>query len=94
MSAIQQGSSNFESIFEELFKMSCPKFISPIDLPTRRSDGGSLSQEPTKHQLKIFLREVRQQTLIPIIRSYLKLYSTMDVSKLASFLEIDKEKLV
>ncbi len=36
--------------------------------------------------MKLFLNEVSQQVLIPFVRSYLKLYSTMPIAKLASFL--------
>jgi hypothetical protein len=40
--------------------------------------------------LKIFLTDVRQQQRGQQIRSYLKLYTTISVSKLASFVGIDE----
>ena len=48
-------------------------------------------QEPYRLQLKIFLNEIRQSLQLPLIRSYLKLYSTMPIEKLAQFCEIDGE---
>jgi translation initiation factor 3 subunit L len=63
--------------FEELFLYSCPKFISPtLD-----------STDPTRVQLRIFLAEIKTQLIVPTLRSYLKLYTTLDVEKLAQLFE-------
>jgi len=43
--------------------------------------------------LNIFLNDVKEQSMISTLRSYLKLYSSISVSKLAHFLEIDEETL-
>ncbi|ORY47734.1 hypothetical protein BCR33DRAFT_714808 [Rhizoclosmatium globosum] len=56
-----------------------PKFISPTASP---------SDTPTtahSQQLRTFLTEVRQHHHISTIRSYLKLYTSLPLSKLASF---------
>ena len=45
-----------------------------------------LAQEPTKLQLKVFMMEMSQQVLTPFVRSFLKLYTTMPLAKLASFI--------
>ncbi|KAJ1929631.1 hypothetical protein IWQ60_001008 [Tieghemiomyces parasiticus] len=45
--------------------------------------------EPSRFQASIFVADARHQVLIPTLRSYLKLYSTMGVEKLATFLEVD-----
>ncbi|EDO28355.1 predicted protein, partial [Nematostella vectensis] len=45
-------------------------------------------QEPFNLQLKVFMNEVAQQSMIPVIRSYLKLYTTMPIAKLAAFLDM------
>ena len=37
-------------------------------------------------QQKVFMDEVRQQTLLPTIRSYLKLYTSMPMDKLAKYM--------
>lgn len=36
----------------------------------------------------MFVAEIDQQLIIPVLRSYLKFYTTMPVSKLAAFMEI------
>ncbi|KAJ3214258.1 Eukaryotic translation initiation factor 3 subunit L [Dinochytrium kinnereticum] len=79
------------AVFEELFLFSCPKFISPAT--PRYEDGLNLAQAPTQLQLRVFLDDVRQQLLVPTIRSYLKLYTTLRISKLASFLDKTPEEL-
>ncbi|KXS17778.1 eukaryotic translation initiation factor 3 subunit 6 interacting protein-like protein [Gonapodya prolifera JEL478] len=77
-------------VFEELFNFACPKFISPV--PPNYEVVLNVQNEPTNHQRKIFLAEVRSQMMVPTIRSYLKLYTSLEVSKLATFLEdVDTE---
>ena len=42
---------------------------------------------------QVFLDEVKQQTLLPTIRSYLKLYTSMPLDKLADYLDISVDDL-
>ena len=82
--------------FENQFKFICPKFVSAA--PNFESDGSFIESvtpkhEPVKQQTKIFLEEVAQQIPLLTIRSYLKLYKTMSIEKLAGFLDMDREKL-
>jgi len=49
--------------------------------------------EPFNLQLRMFLDVVQQQSIIPIIRIYLKLYTTMSIPKLASLSDLDEEIL-
>lgn len=77
------------SAYEELFAFACPKFVSPAppnytDLPLNYSH-----QEAYRLQLKLFLTEVQQQKMLPTIRSFLKLYTTIGIPKLAALLEVD-----
>ena len=44
-------------------------------------------------QLKLFLNEVNEQKLLASIRSYLKLYTTISISKLALYMETDETEL-
>lgn len=53
----------------------------------------ALHQEAYKQQVTPFLKEVKQQKELNTLRSYLKLYSTVPLQKLASFLEIDVNTL-
>jgi len=61
---------------------ACPKFVSPV---APNYDAGHVS-DPTRVQLRIFLAEVKSQMLVPTLRSYLKLYTTLDMGKLAQLL--------
>jgi len=92
MNRLQRGD---EICFKELFCVACPKFISPAPSFGHQDDSSHSGISPeTQHQLNIFfLDEVRQQIFIPTLRSYLKLYTTINISKLAHFLELDQESL-
>jgi len=87
---MQRGGPEALPIFEELFRSACPKFISPTppDFDNPQHTGDAI-----EHQLSIFMEDVRNNMYSPTIRSYLKLYTTMDVKKLAGFLEVDAETL-
>lgn len=87
---LQRGGPESLPLFEQLFRTSCPKFISPV-LPD--FDNPSINTDPIEHQLRIFMDEVRNNMWSPTVKSYLKLYSTMDLNKLANFLDVDPEKL-
>ncbi|CAF4566900.1 unnamed protein product [Rotaria sp. Silwood1] len=72
--------------FRDSFAYACPKFISPA--PTifeQRND--SQWAEPFNRQIEVFTEELQEQAYIPDVRSYLKLYTTMNIDKLATFME-------
>ena len=87
---LQKGGPEGLPLFEELFRSACPKFISPTPPDF---DTPSLNPDPVDHHLSIFMDEVRTNMFSPLIKSYLKLYTTMDLKKLAGFLETDPETL-
>ncbi|KAI9846774.1 MAG: hypothetical protein M1837_003623 [Sclerophora amabilis] len=87
---LQRGGPESLPLFEELFRSACPKFINPTPPDF---DNPELNVDPLEHHLAIFMDEVRTNMLSPTVRSYLKLYTTMDLKKLAGFLEVDPEKL-
>ncbi|KAL0074830.1 RNA polymerase I-associated factor PAF67-domain-containing protein [Phycomyces blakesleeanus] len=76
-------------IFEEFFSRSCPKFISATNPDCK------VVPERKLHQLNlnVFMSDIRNQIMLPTIRSFMKLYTSMDVDKLAKFLETDSEEL-
>ena len=76
--------------FSEMFKYACPKFVS---FATHFSDDRTNVAEALETQRGLFLREVQQQLVLPTIHSYLSLYSTISVSKLASFMEQDSHQV-
>eukprot|EP00899_Mesostigma_viride_P013763 jgi/Mesvir1/22388/Mv17879-RA.1 len=81
-----------EVVFDELFAYGCPKFVCAAP-PTIEGGLGDHHQEAFVLQLKLFLAEIRQQQLLPAIRSYLKLYSTITISKLADLMEVEESVL-
>ena len=87
---LQHGGPEAIPLFEELFRSACPKFISPTPPDF---DNPTLNVDPVDHQTSIFMDEVKNTLFNPTIRSYLKLYTTMDLKKLAGFLEVEPEKL-
>ena len=85
--ARMQANNMDMTAYEDLFSFACPKFVSPAppkydDLPANYN-----AQEAYRLQLRLFLQEVQQQKLLPTIRSFLKLYTTIGIPKLATLLE-------
>jgi len=78
--------------FEACFTHACPKFLSPIppsfDIMSNDPDA---YKEPQRLQLRVFMEEVSQQRMCPTIRSYLKLYTTMPLDKMAGFMNMPPE---
>ncbi|CAG9793761.1 unnamed protein product [Diatraea saccharalis] len=70
--------------FENCFTFACPKFLSPCPPPIE--PGSNYGRDAVKHQTQVFMDEVRQQKMLPTIRSYLKLYTTLPLAKLAAFM--------
>ncbi|KAK0711383.1 RNA polymerase I-associated factor PAF67 [Lasiosphaeris hirsuta] len=87
---LQKGGPDSLPIFEELFKTACPKFISPV--PPNFDDPES-NVDPIEHHLSIFMDEVKTNMFSPTVKSYLRLYTTMDLKKLAGFLDVEPEEL-
>ncbi|KAJ2528309.1 hypothetical protein GGH20_002694, partial [Coemansia sp. RSA 1937] len=48
---------------------------------------------PQDFQLKVFLREAKLQLVVPMLRSFLKLYTTMDLAQLAAVLDVGADEL-
>lgn len=71
--------------FRSFFIFGSPKFISPCPPPNDATEGDFVKQ-PMEHQTQVFMDEVRQQQELPTIRSYLKLYTTLPLEKLAAFM--------
>ncbi|PIO62934.1 hypothetical protein TELCIR_15486 [Teladorsagia circumcincta] len=64
----------------------CPKFLSPT---TVVYEGSNLSKEPLLRQSQAFLEGVEAQMALPVLRGYLKLYTSLPTKKLASFMDVD-----
>ncbi|XP_044296946.1 eukaryotic translation initiation factor 3 subunit L [Varanus komodoensis] len=78
-------------VYEELFSYSCPKFLSPV-VPNYENMHPNYHKEPFLQQLKVFTDDVQQHAQLSTIRSFLKLYTTMPVAKLAGFLDLTEQE--
>ncbi len=87
---MQRGGPDSLPLFEELFRSACPKFITPTPPDF---DNPEVNVDPTDHHLAVFMDEVKNNMWSPTVRSYLKLYTTMDLKKLAGFLEVEPDSL-
>ncbi|MCJ1350871.1 MAG: hypothetical protein MMC33_000852 [Icmadophila ericetorum] len=90
LTKLQRGGPESLPLFEDLFRSACPKFISPTPPDF---DNPSTNIDPVDHHCNIFMEEVRNNMYSPTVKSYLKLYTTMDLKKLAGFLDVEPEKL-
>lgn len=87
---LQRGGPEALPLFEELFRGACPKFITPTPPDF---DNPALNVDPLDHHTAIFMDEVRNTLYNPTVKSYLKLYTTMDLPKLSKFLDVPPETL-
>eukprot|EP00038_Savillea_parva_P006310 m.162909 g.162909 ORF g.162909 m.162909 type:complete len:517 (+) comp12244_c0_seq1:184-1734(+) len=86
---MEKGDEGSMDAFDDLFSKGCPRFISPAAPNYDDPKQLDLVNEPLLHQKRVFLADIRRSLSIPNIRSYLKLYSTMQLDKLASFFHVD-----
>lgn len=75
-------------MFQELFQSACPKFIAP-----------SLATYPTsdammKRQWDLFKRQVVQQIRLPELRSFLNLYTSVSIPKLAKNMTLSNAEVL
>ncbi|GJJ13018.1 hypothetical protein Clacol_007267 [Clathrus columnatus] len=87
--------------FEELFLYACPKFISANPPPYHDAsllgpylETPSPIMEPAQHHLGLFMNDVKNLLAVPTLRSFLRLYTSLDTAKLASFLDKEEEDVV
>jgi translation initiation factor 3 subunit L len=86
--------------FEELFLYACPKFMAanppPYDDPAALATllSSEPQPDPAHRHLGLFLSDVKAQSPVPTLRSFLKLYTSLDAKKLANFLDADEESMV
>ncbi|EEY66690.1 eukaryotic translation initiation factor 3 subunit E-interacting protein, putative [Phytophthora infestans T30-4] len=78
------------SALTELFGFSCPKFILPA-VAVEGEGPVNRSAEASQRQQKAFNDMVTRQQHIPAVRSYIKLYRSIDLEKLAAFRGVDVE---
>ena len=87
--------------FENCFMFACPKFLTPAaatdqsmsSASSEYNHSGQLSGHDNNafnQQKLVFLSEVHQQQCIPVVRSYLKLYTTLPITKLSGLMKHDQ----
>ena len=76
-----------DAILETLFLFACPKFINSIALDSDQREG---IIDPTSHDLQTFQIMVKSEAVVGTLRSYLKLYKSIEIDELARFLGVEK----
>jgi len=72
-----------EKGFDDLFMFACPKFISPFS-----------KDDAYKLQIRQFKKEMKSQQASRKLRSYMKLYASLEASKLAAFNDLSEDDLI
>ncbi|XP_014250885.1 eukaryotic translation initiation factor 3 subunit L isoform X2 [Cimex lectularius] len=70
--------------FKSCFQFACPKFLSIPPPKAPSSTDHDYVMEAINHQTDVFMQEVTQQIRLPMIRSFLKLYTTLPLIKLTT----------
>lgn len=84
---IQRGDQEAIIAYQDLFVHACPKFVNPVASSETVIDR-------VNHQLIIFLSLIRPQLRMPIIKSFLKLYTTVGLERMANFLDMDESEVL
>jgi len=85
------------AVFEEFFMYACPRFVPGCLPPPRSADATTDSAAPEqlqsvpRKQFQLFMRDASRQQSLSLMRSYLKLYTNMSLTKLAEYVEKDPE---
>merc|ERR1712194_223219 len=93
LSKIEAG----EEGYEDLFVFACPKFVNPAvpDYSQAMTPGGPAmpyGQDAYKFQVQHFMNEMAANTTLRKMRSYMLLYTSIDVDQLASFNDMRVEE--
>jgi translation initiation factor 3 subunit L len=75
---LQSGYTD-EDVFKNMYKKACPKYITPVHEDTQESPFVLMEAH-----CRMLYREVQQQSWLPTLRSYLRLYEEISVKKVAA----------
>jgi translation initiation factor 3 subunit L len=75
---------NLIADLEQMLEKACPKFVSGA-VPDVDNTSASLSFEPVRRQVQLFVKQATQHVGLSNIRSFLKLYTAIEVEKMAKF---------
>ena len=85
-----------EAMYEELFAYAGPKFFYPGHPNYADAGNQNISKEISQtlnQQWAVLKVDMQQQSKLPLIRSYLQLYTTISTAKLASFASSSTEAM-
>jgi len=68
-----------EEVFKGQFKKACPKYLTPVHDDQQENPFAIMDAH-----CKMLYREVQQQSWLPVLRSYLRLYDEITIKKVAS----------
>jgi translation initiation factor 3 subunit L len=91
LTRMQRADLDALQAYNELFIYACPRYIAPMAVGL---DSDTPVPDRSAFQARIFVSNVERQLRIPILRSFLKLYTTLGVERLASFLEMEEDELM
>jgi len=86
---MQKNSNSAFGYYEDLFACGVPKLV-PHPATPDYSSKINHDQESIRRHVLVFKQGVKQQLKLPAIRSFLKLYRSIGLKKLASFENPDK----
>lgn len=80
------------AVYDELFSYACPKYITAAP-PAYDNPAVNTSQQAYRTQLNLFLSEVKSMTTLPLLKQHLLLYSSIELQKLASLMDVEVSAL-
>ncbi|WOO80727.1 Eukaryotic translation initiation factor 3 subunit L [Vanrija pseudolonga] len=92
LQTLQRGGDEALEVFKELFLQACPKYLSVVPPPYEDADAleewiANPPPDAVQRHLDLFLSDVAAVRGVSNVRNLLKLYTSIDASKLAAFLE-------
>ncbi|KAJ9094222.1 hypothetical protein QFC21_006048 [Naganishia friedmannii] len=101
---MQRGGEDALPVYRELYLSAAPKFLSPIAPPYETPDllsayassntADESTLDPATRHADLFLAGVQASLSAPTMRSFLKLYTSIDAKKLASFMDEDEDDVL
>ena len=96
-SKMVRGGEEALPAFVEMYNHGSPRFISPNAPPYELESDAALSEhaalpDMSSHQQSIFVEAIKPRLVVPNLRSFLRLYTTLGTDKLAKFLGVDEQR--
>lgn len=85
LARLRQGE---QQAYEDLFNYASPKFVCPA--PPEYDSIDDTNMEAARLQKRLFMQEVKSQLVLPEVRSFLKLYTTIEIEKLAVLMDVEE----